>query len=504
MPITVTNYPTPDQVTQRALDFFRRHLVLNGIDPAAAKAAVAKGGDRWMVASAFSANLAVVHANARLLEDATMADTATGDDLTRLCTIRGIARSVGGGAQGNVVVTTSGTVSYSAGQELVSNDTGKRYQVISPATVTNGASVAVVGIDTGLSTILPPGSVLTWTSPPAGSATTCAADASGLTNGQDPDTDGSLRAKLLQSLQQPQNGGSWSHYRAWAQSASAGVQGAYVYPAAQGPSTTHLAFTIPGTRANNYERVGNSALVTLVTNAVVAQQPEQTDVTVTAVQDQDLTVAFRLTIPNPTVEGGPGGGWLDASAVRWPLFTAAAPTTVVTVVSPTVFVISSTSSLPSIGLSLSFFDSTNRVFLLAKVASFTSTGAGPYVATLTLDRALPSILVGDYLCPAAVNIEAYAENYMASVALLAPGEKTSDTVVLPRAYRHPKSSAGYPSAVTTTQLTGLQTSFPEVSNASYLTINDTAGFTLPLEPALPGSVRQGPFVWRVRRLAFYP
>jgi len=93
---------------------------------------------------------------------------------------------------------------------------------------------------------------------------------------------------------------------------------------------------------------------------------------------------------------------------------------------------------------------------------------------------------------------------MAQVALLAPGEKTADANVLPRAARHPKSILGFPSAVTTTALTAMQTAYAEVSNAAYAAINDTTGYVLPLEPAVPASVTSPPNVWRVRRLAFYP
>jgi len=45
MALTVTNYPTLDDLVTRALNFYRRHLVLNGVDPVSAKAAVQKGDD---------------------------------------------------------------------------------------------------------------------------------------------------------------------------------------------------------------------------------------------------------------------------------------------------------------------------------------------------------------------------------------------------------------------------------------------------------------------------
>jgi hypothetical protein len=93
---------------------------------------------------------------------------------------------------------------------------------------------------------------------------------------------------------------------------------------------------------------------------------------------------------------------------------------------------------------------------------------------------------------------------MAKVATLAPGEKTSDASVLPRAYRHPRSNEGFPSALTTVELVALQTAHPEMTVATYFALGTTVGVTLPLEPSLPATVTDPPNVWRVRHLAFYP
>ena len=91
----------------------------------------------------------MVLANAVVGEDATMPDTAIGDDLDRICAIYGLTCSPGAGAQGNITITCTGTVSYAAGQECTSNKTGFRYRVVAASSVTNGATVAIVGIDVG-------------------------------------------------------------------------------------------------------------------------------------------------------------------------------------------------------------------------------------------------------------------------------------------------------------------------------------------------------------------
>jgi uncharacterized phage protein gp47/JayE len=126
-----------------------------------AAAATARGSDRALTAESFAQGVEVVLGNAVALQDATMPDTAVGDDLDRLCAIYGLTRSAGAGAQGNVIVTCTGTVTYAAGQEAVSDRTGLRYRVVAATSATNGASLAVVGIDIGTATDLDAGETLT-------------------------------------------------------------------------------------------------------------------------------------------------------------------------------------------------------------------------------------------------------------------------------------------------------------------------------------------------------
>ena len=506
MTTTASNVPTRETLVDNALRFWRRGLIRRGVSAASADAATAVGTDRWLDAQAYAQGLELVLANAVALEDATLPDTATGDDLDRICAIYGLTRSAGAGAQGDITVTCTGTVTYAAGQECVSNSTGLRYRVVAATSATNGSALAVVGIDVGTATNLDAGEVLTWTSPPFGSASTCVVAAGGLTDGADADDDERLRERLLKLLREPQNGGSWAHYRQWAEDASAAVEDAYVYPAAQGPGSVHLAYTVEGTSANRYSRTGTAALTLVVANAIVAEQPEFADVTVTTVAHQNLELAFKITIPEPPSGGGEGGGWVDISADRWAKAKIGAGNAdgvpvVGTVNSSTSFTVN-TYSEPVDGSSVAFFSSTDRKMYVAVVDGMATGSAGAW--TFSIDRALPTISVGDYLMPACEQGEEYAETFMAAVAALAPGEKTSNADVLPRAYRHPKSSEGFPSDVTTVQLVHLQTEHTEITNAEYFAFEESTGVTLPLTPDAPGAVTSPPNVWRVLHLAFYP
>jgi hypothetical protein len=505
---TATDAPTRDAIVERALQFWQRQLVSLGTSAASARAATARGTERWISAQSWGQGLEIVLANGRALEDAAMPDTATGDDLDRICAIYGLTRSAGAGAQGNVTVTCTGSVTYVTGQELVSDTTGKRYRVVTSTTTTTGGSVAVVGIDVGTATDLDAGESLTWTSPPSGSATTCVVASGGLVDGADADNDGRLRERLLKLLREPQNGGSWAHYRQWAEDASSAVEDAFVYPAAQGPGTVHLAYTIEGDADNRYARAGTTALTTLVNDAVIAEQPEYADVTVTTVAHQDTGVALKITIPEPLTGGGQGGGWIDpvspGTPVRWPTAKIGAGNVdgvvkVTAVTSSTAFTVNANVA-PTAGVTILFFSTTDRVFYEAEVVTV---GGSAGARTITIDRALPTVAVDDYVSPACEQYEAYGETFMAEVAKLAPGEKTSDADVLPRAFRRPATEDGFPSALTTRLVSTMQTSHTEISNAAFFMIDESPA-ELPFEPDPPSPVTDPPQVLRIAGLALYP
>lgn len=504
MPQTANDAPTRERIVERVLAYQQRKLIALGVTAASARAATAKGTEREMTAQAFGQGLEVVLANATALEDAAMADTATGDDLDRICAIYGLERSAGAGAQGAVTVTCTGSVTYVAGLEAVSDTSGKRYRVLTSTTTTTGGSVYVVGIDVGEATDLDAGETLTWTSPPGGSGTTCEVASGGLTDGADVDDDGRLRERLLKLLREPQNGGSWAHYQKWAEDASAAVEDAYVYPAAQGPGTVHVAYTIEGDADNRYARAGTTALTTIVNDAIIAEQPEFADVTTTTVTHQDTGVALKLTLPEPLTGGGPGGGWIDATADRWPtaIIGAGAVDGVVkvTVVTSSTAFTTNANAVPVVGATILFFSATDRVFYEAEILTV---GGSAGARTITIDRALPTVAVDDYVSPACEQYEAYGETLMAQVALLAPGEKTSEASVLPRAFRRPATEDGYPSALTTRLVSTMQTSHAEISNAAFFMIDEAAA-ELPFEPDPPAAVTSPPQVLRISGLALFP
>ncbi|MEG7679944.1 hypothetical protein U2083_14400, partial [Listeria monocytogenes] len=74
----------------------------------------------------------------------------------------------------------------------------------------------------------------------------------------------------------------------------------------------------------------------------------------------------------------------------------------------------------------------------------------------------------------------YARIFCEEVAKLGPGEKTSDTTILARAYRHPRSGEGSPSGVDTRLLARIFNERPEVNGIRFTAVNGTASPTLPV------------------------
>ena len=137
--------------------------------------------------------------------------------------------------------------------------------------------------------------------------------------------------------------------------------------------------------------------------------------------------------------------------------------TVTTVNSSTSFTVNAYNQ-PVDGSTVAFFSSTDRVMVVAVVDGTPTGSAGAW--TFSVDRSLPGVSAGDYVMPACEQGETYAEDFMASVALLAPARRRP-TPACCRAPTGTEEHRGFPSALTTTQLVGLQVAHVEITNAAY-------------------------------------
>lgn len=467
---------------------------------------VAEGSEPFIRGRAIAGMVFQVVARQVAKQDANMVDTAMGDDLRRLCDIYGVIESAGAGATGNTLVKCTGTVTYVQGLEAKGDD-GLRYEVVTTTTATNGGRVPLKGKDTGKRTDRIAGAKLVWTAPPTGSAIESYVDESGLSNGVDADTVETLRRKLQDALRHPPTSGAWAHYRKWAEDASAAVQAAFVYPAAQGPATIHVAFMVAATAENYYSREASTALGLEVNRAIVAEHPEHADLTITTVADEEKNLVLRVTAPAARADGGPGGGWVDPVALRWPNYFSAgtnrtslnaAPTSA-TVLSMDIVSASNAPTNDKIGAHFAIWSSTKKKFIHARLKSYSLVTATTYTITLYEPIDIAALISGDYVSPDMERLDDYGRLLAEAFAGLGPGEKVSDANLLPRAYRHPFAWEAWPTSFTSKDVGKLSTTYPEITHVSVV-----YPATMPIAPTIAAGVTYPPKVLTLGNLAIYP
>jgi len=495
MAITRAELPSLNDLRDRYLRDIRRLKMAAGVD----RPNISPGSEAYIRGEAIASATLEILAKLAAVQDATMPDSAVEDDLDRLASVwRGITRSVGAGATGNVTVSCTGSVTYVEGQECTSPD-GLRYAVVITTTTVNGGSVPIAGIDVGKETDKDPDTEMTWTSPPSGSADTALVATGGLSGGQDPDNDSRLRKRLETSLRHPLGSGSWGDYANWAEGASPAVQAAFVYPAVQGPCTVHVAIAVEATEDNNYSREASSALVQLVDRAIVAKSPEHADVTVQSVDNESLNLVMQLSLPAHRTDGGPGGGWLNKSSERWPAIGASPYITYVTTAPSVSNVLRMfTFSEPTNGAYIVVWNSVKKKWLHARIASHSLVSGTTYDVTLYSAVDINDLSGNEPVCPDAENMDNYAKTIAESCGKLGPGEKTADTDYLPRSYRHPLSYESWPNSYTARDVSALTNNYPEIS---HVTVNSP---TLPDAASTASSAGAAPYIQVLGTLAFYP
>lgn len=150
-----------------------------------------------------------------------------------------------------------------------------------------------VGVTTGIAANLATGTVLTFTSPPSGGASTVTLT-SPLAGALDRETDALLLDRILERLQQPPKGGAANDYKIWAESVG-GVFEAFVYPHRGGLGTVETVITAAGSGTG---RAPSRAVRDLVDEFVRARMPSAMQGYATrlpGMASQGMTIEARLT-----------------------------------------------------------------------------------------------------------------------------------------------------------------------------------------------------------------
>lgn len=461
--------------------------------------AVQPGTDAWFWATAQANASMLQYAGIAAIRPALTPLSATGKDLEDWRIALGLPVVGASPASGRLTVNVAAgaTITVPDGlQWVLPNGLRGRVSGTHPA-VSDNDDVPVICIDTGDATNAESGTKVRFVSPPFGLATEARVSAYGpLTGGFDEETEARKRERVLNRLATSAGGGNWGQLREQALNSLASVQDCYVYPIAGGPASVVVvvvrAFDI---QRHDYQRAMSAAAVTIVRNAIHAQNADGFEIVVDTVAEEPADVAIYLDLPASALSGGNGLGWLDQAP--WPTTDADTPITVTAVSSSNTVTIDATETEEPIdGLHhISWWAPGEQAFHTALIVAH-SGGAGSWVLTLDtplVDADGTSVAVGDYISPAAVGIDNYGATFVELMGKLGAGEIcTPDVTDDPRRKRHPFISDGAQIGITRRMLLDLQRAHPEIEDATFAYLPTSS-------PTVPASVDDRPNVLVPRR-----
>lgn len=221
-------------------------------------------------------------------------DSAEGDYLTRWATLYGLARKPATRAAGTITLTGLPGTTLPAGRELTRAD-GTRYATTAGATIGGGgtATVPVEALGGGEAGNAAEGTRLTLSLAVVGLEGSALVAAGGLSGGAGQEADAALRARLLQRLRQPPQGGAARDYIAWALELPA-VTRAWVRPLWRGVGTLDLFFVCDG-RDNIIPTGGDVAEMQAYLDA---RRPVTADVLAIAPSATPLNISISSLTPD--------------------------------------------------------------------------------------------------------------------------------------------------------------------------------------------------------------
>lgn len=493
---------TPSEIRDDYLRTIKNGLIDIGIT----NPNVSEDSDYWVQAVALADQITTLFNNIEVAADELMPDTATGTDLDRLLAMFGLTRRVAGGGTGQCAIVCSAATFVVTGAELI-NSVGSIYQVRTGGTFVDGDLIDLISKDVGAKVNLAAGAILTWVSPPFATQSTATVTRA-VTGGVDAEDDETARARLLSRLAHPPGSGNWQQVAELAESTDPVVQKAFVYPAANGPSTLHVAVAGYPSTVSKSRAIDSLKLNAIIIPSIIGMLPEYVETVITTVVDVPIDVSVNITLPLATgaaASGPQGGGWLDATP-----FPQLSPdyyfVSVTSVTDATHFTIDSPPGVaPTSGVSrINWIDTTEWTIKQATVTSYT--GTGPYA--LTIDTPFVGISQYDWVFPASVNAQVYLDALLDGFKQMGPGDKTSQIGLLPRATRKPRPSSGYAMSVDSQLLKTVINSSDEVETASFYyratTTPATQVVTGIVTPAVCTLVTDAPNILIPRNVGFYP
>jgi len=496
-------------------DRFLRDGRLAAIDAGGDEPPTEPGSDWHILGTAISGPLLLGFANINAAEQAWDVLNAVGEDLEAIRVGYGLPEIPPSGSRGKIRLTIAGATTIPANTPLVLPN---GLSAKTTTTVTNpadGQEIDVESIDTGSKTNLGAGKLVRFVTPPTNVAEEASVSASEpLLGGDDGESDPRKRDRILNVLRNRPAGGNWGQLRGWTLDSLGGVQDGYVYPALGGPgSSKTCAIRQFDLELGDYSRALTTAQTQAVRVYIQTKMGIPQENVIQTVADEDLDVALEVTIPDSALAGGNGQGWIDPTP--WPPLVAGdlgrVTISAVGSANDQITVTAGTSVTAVAGqTNVAWWSSTDRKFR-ARLVTAASGSAGAWV--LTLESPLigdtgDGPATGDFVCPAAFNLEAYGSAWVALLGRFGPGEMTADAARLDRARRHPFVTDEDPTDVTNSTIAqwsrGYEASGSFPAHAGFPEITDFAiAYANKTTPSIPATIDDPPNVLRPRNFAIY-
>ncbi len=497
-------------------DRLLRDLRLAAIDTDVDEPPVQPGSDWFLLATALDTVMLQSFTNVAAAEQAHDVFAAQGDDLDAIRKAEGLPEVLPSGSRGKIRITVLGATTIVNGTEGTFPN-GLRWRtvgaVVNPA---DQSEIDVEAIDTGENTNLKSGEKVRFATAPTNVAEEAIVSApEPLTGGDDGESDARKRDRILNARRNRPAGGNWGQLRQWALDSLGGVQDAYVYPAPGGPSSCKVvAIREFEPDIGDYSRELTSAQTQAVRTFIQTKMGIPQEIVIQTVADQDLDVTILVTLPDSALSGGNGQGWTDPDP--WPsLLTADGDVVTISAVgsaNDSITVTAATTVAPVAGQThVAWWSAVDRKFR-ARLVTAQSGSTGAWV--LTLESPLigdtgAGPAIGDYVCPAAFNLETYGDIWVQLLQRFGPGENTADAGRLPRAKRHPFVTDEDPTDITNTTLSQWSNGYPESGDSpAHTGFPEITGFELghasATTPTIPSTVDDPPNVFVPLKFAIYP
>lgn len=479
MPLFI--FKTKDEIRD---DFLR--VIRNGLARLQRFINIGPGTDEYIRGEAIGQFGSLVQANLQAAYDAVFADTAAGEDLDRLLRVYDLNRKQAGGSSGRITLQSGSSTLVPVGAQL-SSPQGFIFRVTTGGTYSNGDTIPITCVDTGTQTNLPSGTVLKWANPPAYASNT-AVLATATSEGVDQESDEGARLRLLSHLAHAPSGGNWSWWKELGEGTDPSVQSVFVYACANGPSTVYLAIVAAPSKFSKSRVIASDKLNSTIIPIILGEATVGIHAVVQTVTDVPTSVSFKLALPVSNA------GWKDSAQFPQVDGDTFNHIEVTSVTSSSQFTVEAPTA-PVAGVSrIAWIDLTDYTVKEATVSSFVAGGGNSY--QLTLDAPFVGVSTGDWIMPAANNLQAYVDAVLAHFALMGPGEKTNQSAVLPMALRKPLPTELYTNRIDAAMLKSLISSSPEVQTADFY-------YRENISTPMPANITSNPYILIPHRLGFY-